>query len=127
MTGFATLAMISLDAQDPAGQARFYSAVLGWEVLHSEGEYAMIGDGSTSIGFGKVPGFSGPGWPDEATPKRYHLDFYVEDLDKAEEMALSLGATKPSEQPQPDRWRVLLDPAGHPLESRAEFDLCIKS
>jgi predicted enzyme related to lactoylglutathione lyase len=121
MTGFATLAMISLDAQDPAGQARFYSAVLGWEVLHSEGEYAMIGDGSTSIGFGKVPGFSGPGWPDEATPKRYHLDFYVEDLDKAEEMALSLGATKPSEQPQPDRWRVLLDPAGHP------FDLCIKS
>lgn len=121
MTGFATLAMISLDAQDPAAQARFYSSVLGWEVLHSEDAYAMIGDGSTSIGFGQVPGYSGPGWPEESSPKRYHLDLYVDDLDKAEAMALALGATKPSAQPQPDRWRVLLDPAGHP------FDVCLKS
>ncbi len=118
MPGFATLAMLNLDAEDPAALASFYARVLGWEVLHSEAEYAMIGDGSTSIGFGQVPGYSGPGWPQEAAPKRYHLDFYVDDLDKAEEQALALGATKPAEQPNPERWRVLLDPAGHP------FDLC---
>ena len=59
MPGFASLAMINLDAADPAGLAAFYSQVLGWEVLHSEAEYAMIGDGSTSIGFGRVPGYSG--------------------------------------------------------------------
>jgi predicted enzyme related to lactoylglutathione lyase len=121
MTGFARLAMINLDAADPAALARFYSQVLGWEVLHSSDEYAMIGDGTTSIGFGLVPGYTGPGWPKENGPKRYHLDLYVDDLDKAEEQALALGATKPAEQPQPDRWRLLLDPSGQP------FDICLPS
>jgi len=121
MPGFATMAMFNFDADDPAALATFYSQILGWDVLHSGAEYAMIGDGTTNIGFGKTPGYSGPGWPQESAPKRYHLDFYVEDLDKAEEQALALGATKPSEQPNPDGWRVLLDPGGHP------FDLCIKS
>jgi predicted enzyme related to lactoylglutathione lyase len=118
MSGFAGLAMINLDAADPAAQAAFYSQVLGWEVTHSSGDYAMISDGSTSIGFGRVPGYSGPGWPDETTPKRFHLDFYVDDLDKAEGQALALGATKPATQPDPEHWRVLVDPSGHP------FDLC---
>src|SRR3954471_21660202 len=115
MTGFATLAMINLDAEDPAALATFYSQVLGWEVLHSEAEYAMIGDGSTSVGFGRLPGYSGPGWPQETAPKRYHLDFYVEDLDKAEEQALALGATKPAEQPNPQRWRGRRVPGGGPV------------
>ena len=96
-----------MPAADPAALARFYAQVLGWEVLHSEDDYAMIGDGSTSIGFGRLPGYSAPGWPSESAPKRYHLDFYVDDLDKAEQEALALGATKPDEQPTPDRWRVL--------------------
>jgi predicted enzyme related to lactoylglutathione lyase len=120
MSGFAKLAMINLDAEDPAALAAFYAGVLGWDVLHSQDEYAMIGDGSTSIGFGRVPGYSAPGWPQESAPKRYHLDFYVDDLDKAEEQALALGATRPAEQPEPGRWRVLLDPGGHP------FDFCLK-
>src|ERR1043166_4123734 len=105
MPGFATLAMLNLDAADPAALARFSSQVLGWAVLHSEDDYAMIGDGSTSIGFGRLPGYSAPGWPAESAPKRYHLDFYVEDLDKAEQEALALGAPKPDEKPKPDRWR----------------------
>ena len=121
MPGFATLAMLNLDAEDPAALADFYARVLGWEVLHSEQEYAMIGDGSTNIGFGRVPGYSAPGWPAETAPKRYHLDFSVDDLDKAEEQALALGATKATEQPDAERWRVLLDPGGHP------FDLCLRS
>ena len=121
MPGFASLAMINLDAADPVALAAFYSQVLGWEVLHSEGEYAMIGDGSTSIGFGRLPGYSAPGWPAETAPKRFHLDLYVDDLEKAEAQALTLGASKPAEQPNPDRWRVLLDPGGHP------FDICLKS
>jgi predicted enzyme related to lactoylglutathione lyase len=121
MSGFASMAMINLDADDPAAQAAFYSQVLGWEVQHSAAEYAMIGDGSISIGFGRVPGYSGPGWPKEVAPKRYHLDFYVDDLDDAEQRALALGATKPDDQPNPERWRVLLDPGGQP------FDLCVRS
>ena len=121
MSGFASLAMINLDAEDPAALATFYSQVLGWEVQHSQAEYAMIGNGQVSIGFGQVPGYSAPGWPQESAPKRYHLDFYVEDLDKGEQEALALGATKVVDQPNAERWRVLLDPGGHP------FDLCLKS
>jgi Glyoxalase-like domain len=37
----------------------------------------------------------------------------VDDLDRAE--ALRLGARRAIEQRAPDRWRVLLDPAGHPF------------
>jgi predicted enzyme related to lactoylglutathione lyase len=121
MSGFASFAMINLDSEDPAGLASFYSAVLGWNVLHSEADYAMIGDGSINIGFGKLPGYTAPGWPAESAPKRYHLDLYVDDLDEAEQQAMALGARKPDEQPNPSRWRVLLDPGGHP------FDICLKS
>ena len=46
-----------------------------------------------------------------------HLDFAVEDIDEAEGMLLELGAAKPEHQPDGDRFRVLTDPAGHPLPS----------
>ncbi|RZU49236.1 glyoxalase/bleomycin resistance protein/dioxygenase superfamily protein [Krasilnikovia cinnamomea] len=120
MSGIATLAMINIDAADPAALASFYSRLLGWEVVHSADDYAMVSDGTMSIGFGRLPGYAGPGWPGETTPKRFHLDLYVDDLDKAEEQALALGASKPDAQPEPQRWRVLLDPGGHP------FDLCAR-
>jgi hypothetical protein len=52
---------------------------------------------------------------DGEPPKQYHLDLAVDDLDAAERGFLAVGATKAKHQPQPDRWRVLLDPAGHPF------------
>ena len=51
----------------------------------------MIGDGSLSVGFGRVDGYTPPRWPDPAAPKQFHLDFYVEDLDKAEAACLEPG------------------------------------
>jgi hypothetical protein len=44
-----------------------------------------------------------------------HLDFVIDDLTRAERDALDLGAIKPDSQPGGDRFRVLLDPAGHPF------------
>lgn len=44
-----------------------------------------------------------------------HLDLAAADLDAAQAHALNLGAVLAPEQPSPDRWRVLLDPAGHPF------------
>ena len=40
-------------------------------------------------------------------------------LDAAEAQAIQLGATKESQQPSPERSRVLRDPAGHPFCLRA--------
>jgi hypothetical protein len=48
-------------------------------------------------------------------PQQFHLDFRPDDLDAMEELALELGAAKPDDQPGDGRWRVLLDPAGHPF------------
>lgn len=121
MTAFASLAMVNLDCDDPRGLAGFYHEVLGWKVTHSEDEYAMITGEGTSIGFGRIPGFQAPRWPDADSPKRYHLDLYVDDLDAAEKRCRALGADKPEFQPGGDRWRVLTDPAGHP------FCICARS
>jgi catechol 2,3-dioxygenase-like lactoylglutathione lyase family enzyme len=80
----ASLSMVNLDCPDPRAMAAFYAAVLGWEVTYSEEEYAMITGDGTSIGFGRVEGFTPPAWPDTASVKRYHLDLQVDDLALAE-------------------------------------------
>lgn len=115
MNAIATLAMVNLDCADPRALADFYHRLLGWEITHSDDQYAMITDGAVSIGFGRVDGHRPPRWPDPADPKRYHLDLYVDDLDEAEKHCLDLGARTPDVQPGGDRWRVLLDPDGHPF------------
>ncbi|PRX95785.1 VOC family protein [Allonocardiopsis opalescens] len=119
-TPTATLAMVSLDCADPARQAAFYHEVLGWEITHSQDEYAMVSDGTTSIGFGRVEGYRPPAWPDTGAAKRYHLDLYVDDLDEAERRCVAAGAGRPDFQPG-ETWRVLTDPAGQP------FCICVKS
>jgi hypothetical protein len=48
-------------------------------------------------------------------PQQFHLDFRADDLDAMEELARGLGAATPDHQPGDGRWRVLLDPAGHPF------------
>lgn len=113
--------MVNLDCADPTASAEFYARLTGWKVLHSEAEYAMVGADSTSIGFGRISNYTPPNWPDETGEKRFHLDFYVDDLASAQAEAESYGATTPQFQPGAERWRVLLDPSGHP------FCLCLRS
>jgi predicted enzyme related to lactoylglutathione lyase len=116
MTVHADLAMVSLDSSDPVAHAGFYSRVLGWDVTHSQAEYAMItsSDG-VSVGFGLVPGYAPPAWPDETAGKRYHLDLYVDDVSAAEQEFVAAGARRPEFQPGGGRWTVLLDPVGQPF------------
>ena len=121
MTAVAALAMVNIDCAEPRALAEFYGKTLGWEVTHSEDAYAMITEGPVSTGFGRIDDYPPPRWPDPATPKQFHLDFVVEDLDKAEAACLEAGAGKPEDQPGGDRWRVLTDPAGHP------FCICVSS
>ena len=75
----------------------------------------MIGMAGTNLGFGRVPGYTPPAWPDTTAGKRYHLDLQVDDLPAAQAACVALGAVVPDEQPGGSRWRVLLDPAGHPF------------
>jgi predicted enzyme related to lactoylglutathione lyase len=111
----AALSFVNIDSADPASQARFYAAALGWEVTYSDDNYGMVEGTGIRIGFGKIEGFRPAQWPDEAGVKRFHLDLQVDDLDQAVERLCALGASQPDFQPGGGRWRVLLDPDGQPF------------
>ena len=110
----ATLAMVTVDCADPAGEAAFWAAALGWKVSYSDANYGMVTKGHQRIGFGRVEGWQAPAWPNSYGSKQFHFDLAVDDLAEAEAQLLALGATKPNDQPSAD-WVVLLDPDGHPL------------
>ena len=111
----ATLKMVTLDSSSVPCDAQFWSAVLGWEITHSQDEYAMlVGPGGVALGLGSVPDHEPPGWPNAHGTKQFHFDLAVDDVDAAAAECVDLGAVLPDEQPG-DTWRVLLDPSGHPF------------
>jgi hypothetical protein len=116
VTAVARLAGVSLDTgEDPSLLAEFYRRLLGLEVLLAEPEYVALKGAGILLTAQRVDGHVRPDWPTGPTPKQVHLELAVDDLDAAEDAALALGASRPAEQPEPDRWRVLIDPAGHPF------------
>jgi hypothetical protein len=101
---------ISLDCPDPQRLADFYLALLGGRQLWAKESSVAIEVPGAVLVAQKVDGYVPPDWPGTAI---VHLDLTADDLGAAGERAVVLGATLP-EQPDP-RWRVLLDPAGHPF------------
>jgi Glyoxalase-like domain len=113
---------VNLDCANPPDLAQFYSKLTGGEVTYSSDEYAAVDvAGSITLYFQKVADHRPPTWPDSDRPQQSHLDFYVENLQDAEAAALEFGASKPEVQPAEEKYRVMLDPAGHPL------CLCLRS
>lgn len=110
----ARLAMTTIDCADPAAEARFWAAALGGEVAHAEEDYGMVTVGDQRIGFGRVEGWTAPGWPNTSGTKQFHFDLAVDDLTEAQSALAELGATTPKEQPSTD-WIVMRDPDGHPF------------
>ncbi|MFJ3639147.1 VOC family protein [Streptomyces sp. NPDC090108] len=107
---------VTFDCADPAELAGFYGELLELPVLFSTDDFALIGrKDSPGLGFTCIADHRPPTWPDPAHGKQAHLELGVDDLDLAEKRALALGAVRPDAQPDPDRWRVLVDPAGHPF------------
>lgn len=117
----AELLAVNLDCANPPQLAEFYSKLTGGEVTYSSDDYAAVETAGSTIYFQKVADHRPPTWPDSERPQQSHLDFYVADLEDAEAAALEFGASKPDFQPDRDKYRVLLDPAGHPL------CLCLRS
>jgi hypothetical protein len=115
MAAIAKLGAVSLDSSDPAGLAAFYRQLLDLEVyFESDGFVALKGAG-VLLTMQRIDDHSPPDWPSGPAPKQIHLELSVDDLEAAETEALALGAGKADIQPNPDVWRVLLDPAGHPF------------
>ncbi|RYP85707.1 VOC family protein [Nocardioides guangzhouensis] len=107
-----------IDCPDPAALATFYGSMLDWKVDISDGWAEVRADYGQCICFQQVADYTAPAWPGQALPQQMHLDVVVDDLDAAEEAVVRLGGTKHDHQPG-TRFRVFLDPAGHP------FCLCV--
>ncbi|MFF4442733.1 VOC family protein [Streptomyces sp. NPDC001621] len=110
------LSATTLDRPDPPALAAFYQRATGLEP-HPEcdADFAGLNDGD-----GLLPVSSGStttGLPTGRTGSFLGSSTYVDvdDLDEAETRLLELRAGRAPYQPRPNRRRVLLDPAGHPL------------
>ena len=113
--GSARLGAVSFDCPDPDALARFYAGLFGVEVGFSSDDFAALKIGEVWIAAHRVDDYRPPRWPDPNAPQQVHIDLAVEDLDEAETHASSLGAATAETQPSPARWRVMIDPAGHPF------------
>jgi hypothetical protein len=110
-----TLKMLTIDSADAGRDAAFWSAALGWGIAQSGEGYAMLTGPDHALGFGTVEDYQPPQWPNPRGSKQFHFDLGVDDLAAAEQRLVELGASVPDDQPGGDRWRVLLDPSGHPF------------
>jgi|HubBroStandDraft_3_1064219.scaffolds.fasta_scaffold200992_1 hypothetical protein len=104
---------VVLDCNDPSGLATFWSSLLGGEVSRFSDDFYVVRSGSTWLAAQRIDSFEPPTWPGGDRPKQMHLDIAVDDLAAAVREALQLGATQEEDQPSPERWRVMRDPAGH--------------
>jgi hypothetical protein len=111
----ALIAAINLECADPAGLARFWAAMLDGEVAVQTPDFCAVKTGAIFLGAVHADDYQPPTWPSAERSQQLHLDLAVDDLDAAEAQAIRLGATKESQQPTPERSRVLRDPAGHPF------------
>ena len=115
MPGDVRLGAVSVDCADPAALAEFYQNMLELQVMFASDDFVALQGAGVFLTFQRVVDHKAPNWPDGAVPKQLHLELAVSDLDAQEARILALGATRAGVQPNPDSWRVLIDPAGHPF------------
>jgi catechol 2,3-dioxygenase-like lactoylglutathione lyase family enzyme len=115
MTAVARLGSVSIDCPDPHALAQFYATLLGVDIAYDTKAFAAVRVDNLWLSMQKVDDHRPPSCPEGSVPQQLHLDVAVEDLDTGEEAAAAAGARKAGTQPSPERWRVMLDPAGHPF------------
>ena len=111
---------VVLDSDRADELSAFYERLLGWTRFKGE-EYTVLVDleqtgTPTWITIQQADDYLPPVWPaaPEEQQQMAHLDFAVNDLEKAVQHAVRCGAAVAEEQFS-DAWRVMLDPAGHPF------------
>ncbi len=103
---------VSLDCADPAKLADFYLHLLGGRLVWSSPTSAGVQVPGVLLVLQLVGDYRPPVWPGASI---VHLDLTAgERVDEPAQRAIALGARAADPQLDP-RWRVLLDPAGHPF------------
>jgi hypothetical protein len=103
---------VSLDCADPEVLADFYLTLLGGERLWCSAGSVGVRVPGVVLAMQRVAGYRPPAWPGSSV---VHLDLTAgDDVERAVARAVEAGGVLAEDQPDP-RWRVLLDPAGHPF------------
>jgi len=109
---------IVVDCPNAHELSDFYSKLLGWPKTVEEPDWVLMRDpkGGTGMSFQSEPLYQRPVWPEEPDKpqKMLHMDFLVDNLEKATKHALECGATLSPEQYLAGV-NVFFDPAGHPF------------
>ena len=110
--GDVRFAGVSLDCADPTELADFYLQLLGGRLLWTRPTSAGVQAPGVLLIAQRVADYQPPVWPGASV---VHVDLTAdEQLEDPARRAIALGARLADPQPDP-RWRVLLDPAGHPF------------
>lgn len=115
MSAVARLAAVSLDSANPVALSAFYRELLDLEVFFESADFVALRGAGILLTMQRVEDHRPPTWPATEVPKQIHLELAVGELEQAESQAVAMGARKAEVQPNPDAWRVLIDPAGHPF------------
>jgi len=109
---------VAFDCANANELADFYVKLSGWDKEISSDDWAAL---RTPEGIllvfqtveNYIPPFFWP-WENDKQQQMAHIDFKVDDLQEAEELAIKHGAMK-SDVQYFDTSTVMLDPAGHPF------------
>ena len=116
------MSMFMLDCKDPLELAKFYASLIKWEIVYTNEEYTVLFPPGKKrgtypcISFQRNSEYKPPIWPDESGSQQQmaHIDFAVNDLEKAVQHAINCGA-KIAESQFSEKWKVMFDPSGHPF------------
>ncbi len=110
------LGVTAFDCPDAVALAGFYHSIVGGDLVPGEDDdWVEVHTPTGRLAFQEIDDHRRPTWPGGDVPQQGHIDIDVVDLDAAEVSVLRLGAEKAATQPRPDRFRVMIDPAGHPF------------
>jgi catechol 2,3-dioxygenase-like lactoylglutathione lyase family enzyme len=116
------LGCVTLDSRNAEEHADFYQKLLGWTMRFTNTDEGLkfVGlvneENGLTLLFQETSDYEPPVWPTETGRQQTmaHLDFHTDDLEKDVNHAIACGA-KPAETQYSDKWRVMIDPAGHPF------------
>jgi hypothetical protein len=115
-TSIGRLGVTAFDCPDARALAEFYHSIIGGDLVPGEDDdWFEVHTPTGRLAFQQIDDHRRPTWPGGDVPQQGHIDIDVVDLDEAELAVLRLGAVKAATQPRADRFRVMIDPAGHPF------------
>jgi predicted enzyme related to lactoylglutathione lyase len=101
---------VVVDCTDPAALARFWTNVLGWQIVSEAADEVVLAKDETTLPcllFGTAT-------DEKVTKNRLHIDLVPDDQDAEVERILALGATRADVGESDDvTWVVLADPEGN--------------